>query len=78
MLKIRKLVSKANISNISEISFSWKLLALTVFTVSVTQLQLRKGTRYGLNLMCPIVLKSKPKFEHDKKIFFRLRVHWRR
>ena len=42
IVKVRRLISKANISNISEISYCWKL--------SVIQLPSRIGTWYGLHV----------------------------
>ena len=50
MVKTRSLISKVNISGSSEISFSWKLLILTIFAVSIIQLPSRKGARYGFNM----------------------------
>ena len=62
------LISKTNISNISEISFSWKWLTPIVFAVSIIQLPSRKGARYGFNVP-NCYLKTKAKYEQDKKYF---------
>ena len=65
------LISKTNISNISEISFSRKWLKSIVFAVLIIQLPSRKGARYGFN-MPNCYLKTKAKYEQDKNIFFGL------
>ena len=62
------IISKTNISNISEISFSWKWLTPIVFAVWIIQLPSRKGTRYGFNVP-NCYLKTKAKYEQDKKYF---------
>ena len=49
MVKIRRLISKASIANISEISFSGKWLTLIAFAVLIIQLPSRKGARYGFH-----------------------------
>ena len=48
MVKIGRLISKANILNVSEISFSWKWLTLIVFAVSIIQLAIKK--RYPISV----------------------------
>ena len=55
MVKSRRLIGKANISSISEISFNWKWL-------------IRKGAQYGFNVPNRY-LKTKPLSEHDKEYF---------
>ena len=62
------IISKTNISNISEISFSWKWLAPIVLAVLIIQLPSRKGARYGFNVP-NCYLKTKAKYEQDKKYF---------
>ena len=62
------LISKTNISNIFEISFSWKWLTPIVYVALIIQLPSRKGARYGFN-MPNCYLKTKAKYEQDKKYF---------
>ena len=68
ILGLISLISKTNISNISEISLSWKWLTPIVFAVWIIQLPSRKGTRYGFNVP-DCYLKTKAKYEQDKKYF---------
>ena len=59
-----ELISKTNISNILEISFSWKGSEVIVFVVSSIQLPSSRCAWYGFNV--PIFdLQSKQKYEHD-------------
>ena len=64
------LISKTSISNISEISYSWKWLTPIVFAVSVIQLPSGKGAKYGFNVPnCYLKTKTLSKYEHEKKFF---------
>ena len=64
------LISKTSISNISEISYSWKWLTPIVFAVSIIQLPSRKGARYGFNVPnCYLKTKTLSKYEHEKTFF---------
>ena len=60
-------ISKTNISNISEISFSWKWLTPIFFAV-IIQLHSRKCAPCGFNVP-NCYLKAKAKYEQDKKYF---------
>ena len=62
------LISKTNISNVFEISFSWKWLTPIVYVVLIIQLPSRKGARYVFNVP-NCYLKTIAKYEQDKKYF---------
>ena len=65
----RKLATKQKLWGlISAISYSWKWLAPIVFSVSIIQQPSRKGVWYGFNVP-NCYLKTKVKYEHDKKHF---------
>ena len=68
ILGLISLISKTNISNISEISFSWKWLTPIAFPVSIIQLPFRKDARYGSNVP-NCYLKTKAKYEQGKNYF---------
>ena len=67
-MRLISLISKTNISNISEISFSWKWLTPIAFPVSIIQLPFRKDARYGSNVP-NCYLKTKAKYEQGKNYF---------
>ena len=62
------LISKTNIPNILEFSFSWKWLTPIAFALLIIQLSSRKGARYRFNVP-NCYLKAKAKYEEDKKYF---------